>query len=269
MIVLGNLFSLSNVSVVRDGNRILGPLDLSVDEGESVAIIGRNGSGKTTLSMLLKKEIAPYYDELAQSSLTILGRKDWDIFDLRKVIVSVSTDDERYFDHNRTVGEVILSGMFGSDAIYPIHEVTRDMVSRMSELMSAVGLAVTPEREFGTLSQGERRCAMIARALMPQPKVMILDEPTNSLDPIASASFIRMIDGLICKGISVIMVTHRLEDIPKSIGRVIGIRGGLKVADGRKEDVLTDASVSEIYGADVKVTCNGGIYSLSVLPQNL
>jgi len=269
MIALGNLFSLSNVSVVRDGNRILGPLDLSVDEGESIAIIGRNGSGKTTLSMLLKKEIAPYYDELVQSYLTILGRKDWDIFDLRKVVVSVSTDDERYFDNSRTVGEVILSGMFGSDAIYPIYEVTREMVARMSELMSAVGLAVTPDREFGTLSQGERRCAMIARALMPGPKAMILDEPTNSLDPVASASFIRMIDGLIGKGMSVIMVTHRLEDIPKGIGRVIGIKGGLKVADGRKEDVLTDASVSEIYGTEVKVTSDGGIYALSVLPQNL
>ena len=268
MIVLGSLFSLSNVSVVRDGNRILGPLDLSIDQGESAAIIGRNGSGKTTLSMLMKKEISPYYDELAQSSLAILGRKDSDIFDLRKIVVSVSTDDERYFDPNRTVGEVILTGMFGSDGIYPIHEVTRDMVERMSELMSAVGLSV-PERKFGTLSQGERRSAMIARALMPSPKVMILDEPTNSLDPVASASFIGMIDRLIRSGTSVIMVTHRLEDIPNSIGRAIGMKGGLKVADGRKEDVLTDAVVSEIYGTAVKVSSQDGMYALSLCPQNL
>ena len=266
---MGSLFSLSNVSVVRDGKRILGPLDLSVDEGESIAVIGRNGSGKTTLSMLLKREISPYYDELAQSSLTILGRKDWDIFELRKVVVSVSTDDERFFDPYKTVGEVILSGMFGSDGIYPIHDVTRDMVSRMSELMSAVDLIITPDREFGTLSQGERRSAIIARALMPGPKVMILDEPTNSLDPIASSSFIRMIDGLIVKGISVIMVTHRLEDIPKSIGRVIGMKGGLKIADGKKEDVLTSEHVSDIYGADVNVISGNGMFSLFVKSENL
>ena len=266
---MGSLFSLSNVSVVRDGKRILGPLDLSVDEGESIAVIGRNGSGKTTLSMLLKKEISPYYDELAQSSLTILGRKDWDIFELRKTVVSVSTDDERFFDPYKTVGEVILSGMFGSDGIYPIHDVTREMVSRMSELMVAVGLDVTPEREFGTLSQGERRSAMIARALMPGPKVMILDEPTNSLDPIASASFIRMIDGLIAKGISIIMVTHRLEDIPRNIGRVIGMKDGQKVIDGKKEDVLTSERVSDIYGARVKVSSDEGVFALSVVSQNL
>ena len=269
MTVMGSLFSLFNVTVVRDGKRILGPLDLSVDEGESIAVIGRNGSGKTTLSMLLKKEISPYYDELAQSSLTILGRKDWDLFELRKIIVSVSTDDERFFDPYRTVGEVILSGMFGSDGIYPIHDVTRDMVSRMSEIMAAVDLDVTPDREFGTLSQGERRSAMIARALMPCPKVMILDEPTNSLDPIASASFIRMIDGLISKGISVIMVTHRLEDIPRNIGRVIGMKDGLKVADGKKEDVLTSECVSEIYGSRVKVYSDEGMFALSVVSQNL
>ena len=266
---MGSLFSLSNVSVVRDGKRILGPLDLSVDEGESIAVIGRNGSGKTTLSMLLKKEISPYYDELAQSSLTILGKKDWDIFELRKVVVSVSTDDERFFDPYKTVGEVILSGMFGSDGIYPIHDVTRGMVSRMSELMTAVDLDVTPDREFGTLSQGERRSAMIARALMPGPKVMILDEPTNSLDPIASASFIDMIDGLIATGISVIMVTHRLEDIPKSIGRVIGMKDGLKAADGKKGEVLTSERVSDIYGACVKVASENGMYVLSVISENL
>ena len=266
---MGSLFSLSNVSVVRDGKRILGPLDLSVDEGESIAVIGRNGSGKTTLSMLLKKEISPYYDELAQSSLTILGRKDWDIFELRRIVVSVSTDDERFFDQYKTVGEVILSGMFGSDGIYPIHDVTREMVSRMSELMSAVGLDVTPDREFGTLSQGERRSAMIARALMPGPKVLILDEPTNSLDPIASASFIDMIDGLISKGISVIMVTHRLEDIPKSIKRVIGMKDGLKAADGKKDEILTSELVSHIYGAYVKVSSDDGMFALSVVPQNL
>ena len=68
MRIMGSLFSLSNVSVVRDGKRILGPLDLSVDEGESIAVIGRNGSGKTTLSMLLKKEISPYYDELVSGT---------------------------------------------------------------------------------------------------------------------------------------------------------------------------------------------------------
>ena len=266
---MGSLFSLSNVSVVRDGNRILGPVDISVDEGESIAIIGLNGSGKTTLSMLLKREVAPYYDELAHSSLTILGKKDWDIFELRRLIVSVSTDDERYFDPCKPVGEVILSGMFGSDGIYPIHTVTREMAKRMTELMDTVGLKVSPKREFGSLSQGERRSAMIARALMPSPKVMILDEPTNSLDPVASSRFIGMIDRLIEKGMTVVMVTHRLEDIPLSIGRVIGIRDGRLVADGRKEDILTSASVSDIYGSDVTVRDDNGVFTIVPLPTNL
>ena len=110
---------------------------------------------------------------------------------------------------------------------------------------------------------------MIARALMPGPKVMILDEPTNSLDPIASASFIEMIDGLISKGISVIMVTHRREDIPKSIERVIGMKDGLKAADGKKDEVLTSKCVSDIYGAAVKVSSDNGMFALSVIPENL
>ena len=266
---MGSLFSLENVSVFIDGNRILGPIDLSVDEGESIAVIGRNGSGKTTLSKLFKKELSPYYDELAHSSMTILGRKDWDIFDLRKRIASVSTDDERFFDSGKSVGEIILTGMFGSDAIYPIHTVTREMSERAGELMELVGLHMSPRREFGSLSQGERRAAIIARALMPEPSALILDEPTNSLDPVASYSFISMIDGLILKGVTVIMVTHRLEDIPKGIGRVIGIRDGSVAADGKKDDVLTSEHVSGIYGAPVKVTSADGIFSLRVVSENL
>ena len=266
---MGSLFSLSNVSVVRDGNRILGPVDLSVDEGESIAVIGRNGSGKTTLSMLLRKEISPYYDELAQSSLTILGKKDWDIFELRKRISSVSTDDERFFDPGKSIGEVILTGMFGSDAIYPTHTVTREMAERMSDMMGLVGLGLSPKREFGSLSQGERRAVIIARALMPDPAVLILDEPTNSLDPVASFSFTRMIGGLISKGISVIMVTHRLEDIPEGIGRVVAIKDGLIAADGKKEDVLTSERISEIYGASADVVSTDGIFSLRIHSTNI
>ncbi len=266
---MGSLFSLSNVSVVIDGDRILGPIDLSVEEGESIAIIGRNGSGKTTLSRLFKKELSPYYDELAQSSMTIFGKKDWDIFDLRKRIASVSTDDERFFDPGKSVGEIILTGMFGSDAIYPIHSVTREMSERAGELMGLVGLDVPPRREFGSLSQGERRAAIIARALMPGPSVLILDEPTNSLDPVASYSFIRMIDGLISKRVTVVMVTHRLEDIPKGVGRVIAVKDGRIAADGNKVDILTSETVSEIYCAKAEVTSSDGLFSLRIISPNL
>ena len=261
---MGTLFSLSNVSVVRDGRTILGPLDLSVDIGESIAVIGRNGSGKTTLSKLLRKEISPYYDELAHSSLTVLGKGDWDIFDLRREIVSVSTDDERFFSDGKIVAEVIMSGMFGSDGIYPTYDITKEMVDRMEEVAEITGLNGRLRETFGTLSQGERRSVMIARALMPCPKAMILDEPTNSLDPVASALFISMIEGLIESGTSVVMITHKLEDIPRGIGRVIGMKDGIKAADGRKEDILVSETLSEIYVCPSEVISDGGLYSLKV-----
>lgn len=264
-----SLFLMRDVSVVRDGKRILGPLDLTVGEGESIAVIGRNGSGKTTLCNLMKGEISPYYDELAHSVMKIMDRDDWNIFDLKKTVVSVSSDDERFFSGNITVGELLLTGFFGSDAIYPIHEITDDMVSRAKEISRKIGIDNLLGREFSTLSQGERRSAMIARALMPGPKAMILDEPTDSLDPIASGQLIDLIDNLTGQNISVIMITHRLEDIPRGIDRVIGIRGGSKVADGKKSEILTSETVSEIYGSPVDVGCDDGLYSLRILPKNL
>ena len=264
-----SLFFMENISVVRDGKRILGPLDLTVDEGESIAVIGRNGSGKTTLSKLMKGEISPYYDELAHSSIKIMDRSDWNIFDLKKNVVSVSSDDEDFFSGSITVGEILLTGFFGSDAIYPIHQVTEDMIARAKEISRTFGIDTLLDRGFSTLSQGERRAVIIARALMPGPKAMILDEPTNSLDPIASGKLIDLIGRMIDQNISVIMITHRLEDIPKGIVRVIGIRDGIKIADGRKEDVLTSDTVSKIYGSPAEVRCDDGIYSLRILTTNL
>ena len=264
-----SLFLMENVTVVRDGKRILGPLDLSVNDGESIAVIGRNGSGKTTLSKLMKGEISPYYDELAHSTLKIMDKDDWNIFDLKKKVVSVSSDDEDFFSGSITAGEILLTGIFGSDALYPIHEITEEMVSRAKEVSGIFGISGLLEREFSTLSQGERRAVIIARALMPGPKAMILDEPTNSLDPVASGRLIELIGRMIGQNTSIIMITHRLEDIPKGIGRVIGIRDGLKVADGKKEDVLTSETVSDIYGSPAEVSCDRGLYSLRILPENL
>ena len=264
-----SLFFMENVTVVRNGKRILGPLDLTVDEGESIAVIGRNGSGKTTLSKLMKGEISPYYDKLAHSTLKIMDRDDWNIFDLKRTVVSVSSDDEDFFSGRITAGEILLTGFFGSDAIYPVHEITDDMVSRAKEVSKIIGISELLDREFSTLSQGERRAVIIARALMPGPKAMILDEPTNSLDPIASGQLIDLIGRMIGQNISVIMITHRLEDIPRGIDRVIGIREGLNVADGKKKDILTSEKVSEIYGSPAEVRCDSGLYSLRILPKNL
>ena len=273
-----SLFLMENVTVVRDGKRILGPLDLTVDEGESIAVIGRNGSGKTTLSKLMKGEISPYYDTLAHSVMKIMDRDDWNIFDLKKTVVSVSSDDEDFFSRSTTVAEILLTGYFGSDAVYPIHKITDDMVARAKDISRSLGISELLDREFSTLSQGERRAAIIARAFGPGikaramiagPKAMILDEPTNSLDPIAAGQLIDMIGRMMGQNISVIMITHRLEDIPKGIDRIIGIRDGLKVADGKKEEVLSSEVISEIYGSPAEVRFDDGVYSLRILPTNL
>lgn len=251
-----------NVSVVRDGNRILGPLDLSVQEGECIALIGRNGSGKTTLSQLIRGEVRPYYDEADPAEYLIFGRKDWDIFELRNIVPSVSFDTGYYFESSIHVYEAVLTGFFGSYGIYRNHKVTEDMCQTVRDVCSSLGISDLLDREYGTLSLGERKLVLIARALAVSPRMLILDEPTSSLDMVAKDEFRGKITELIGKGIGIVLITHDLEDIPDSIRRAVLLKGGRIVADGPKEEVLTSENVSLAYGCEIDAVCENGVYRM-------
>ena len=266
---MGSVADLNNVSVVRDGRRILGPIDLTIREGESVAVIGPNGSGKTTLSLLIRGEIRPYYDEDDPCGYSIMGERDPELFRIRRSVASVSSDDERMFSSSMTVSEVILTGCFGSDAVYPTDTVTTEMERRAHEISEMLHIGSISGREFGTLSQGERKKVMIARALMPDPDSLVLDEPANSLDPSSKAEFRDMIKELIGMGISVILVTHDIGDIPEGMERVIGMKDGRIEFDGMKSDVLTSDRLSELFGIPVQVDVCGGIYALRTRPTKV
>lgn len=251
-----------DVTVVRDGKRILGPLSLIVSKGESIAIIGRNGSGKTTLSKLIRGDIRPYSDGISECRL--FGETGRDIFEYRSKVVSVSADDERMFSDGTAVAEVIMTGFFGSDAIYPSCKVDDDMRSKVTgtaETLSVYGLL---EREFGSLSLGEKKTVMIARAMVVGPEAIVLDEPTASLDPVAKADLRSRMDAASRIGISLILITHDLEDIPPGIGRIVALKDGIIAADGRKDDVLRSDVLERVYGRKAEVVRDGDVFRLAV-----
>ena len=252
------------VSVVMNGKAILDSVDLSVDEGESVAIIGPNGSGKTTLTKLLTGELHPYYDRDRPSSLRMFGKGDWNIFDLRRAVGVVSADLQSRLDADTTVSELILSGFFGSSDIFRNMTVTDDMVRRAYDSAISMGIEDLFDAKIGELSLGESRRALIARALVYDPRMLVLDEPMTGLDVVMKDRFRRMFDIMTASGKSIVMVTHDLGDIPSCIDRIVGIKDGSVVLDGRADDVITSDSMSMLYGGDIDVERNNGVYSMSV-----
>lgn len=261
----GNALELKGVSVIREGKKILDNIDLDIDRCENVAIIGLNGSGKTTLLKLLRGDILPFYDIDDPPIIKIFGRSDWNIFELRNMMGIVSMDLQNQFRSNTKVFEVIVSGYFGSLDVFRNMELEEDMIQKTYEMATMMGIEDLLERPIEFLSLGEMRRALIARALVTDPKILILDEPMTGLDIVMNSKFRRMFDILIERGISIIMITHDLTDIPICVDRIIMLKDGKIFADGTKTKLLNSDTVSKVYGEPIKVECTNGIYRMHLI----
>jgi ABC-type molybdenum transport system, ATPase component/photorepair protein PhrA len=254
-----SLLELKNVTVVRNGRKILDSISLAIEQGEHVAILGPNGSGKSSLIKTFTKE---YYPLAAVDGLVlnIMGKGTWNVFELRKLLGIVSGDLQQTYCRKVSVLDVILSGFFSSIGIYYNHTVTPEMEARAREVLEFLEISHLADRLMSELSSGEARRVLIGRALVHDPEALILDEPANSLDIKALHSFRETIQKIAGSGKSIILVTHTLEDIIPEINRVILIKDGKIFMDGKKKEVLTDANLSELFSLPVEVLEKKGYY---------
>ena len=253
---------LRNVSVVRDGKHILKSIDLDIFQGENVALIGANGSGKTTLIKLLRGDIRPYYDEDHPATMRIFGMDMWNLFDIRRRMGVVSMDLQNMFRSDTSVFEVICSGFFNSLDVHRDMTVTDEMKKQVYSCAVMMGIDDLLARTIECLSLGEMRRALIARALVTEPKLLVLDEPMTGLDVVMKSKFRRMFDILIDRGVCVVMITHDLTDIPSSVRRIVAVKDGSIFIDGPKDKVLTNKVISEVYGESIKVQEDNGVYTM-------
>ncbi|AKB77324.1 ABC transporter, ATP-binding protein [Methanosarcina horonobensis HB-1 = JCM 15518] len=254
-----SLLEMKNVTVVRSGKKILDSISLSIKPGEHVAIIGPNGSGKSSLIKTLTKE----YHPLAGADglvLKIMDKGTWHVFELRKLLGIVSGELQQTCCRQIRVFDVVLSGFFSSIGIYYNHKVTPEMEARAKEVLEFLEISHLEDRLMCELSTGEARRVLIGRALVHDPQALILDEPANSLDLKAMHNFRESVRKIAQSGKSVILVTHNLQDVIPEINRVILIKEGKVFRDGKKEDVLTDANLSELFSLSVKVLEKEGYY---------
>ncbi len=259
-----NALEMKSVSVVRNGKYILKDIDLTIANGENVVILGPNGSGKTTLIKLFSGEIRPYYDGEGRSFMSIFGETKWNVFELRNKLGIVSMDLQNRFNNDVLVSDVILSGYFGSMDVFRNHTVTQDMVRAVYNAALRMGVEDKLERTIANLSLGEMRRVLIARALVSEPSMLILDEPMTGLDIVMKDAFRKMFDILTASGVNIIMITHELEDIPESVDRIIMLKDGEKIVDGKKTGVLTSENISNLFDADITVTKTDNSYHMTL-----
>jgi len=254
------LIEIHNATVWRGATRVFHRFSLTIGQHERVAILGPNGAGKTTLLKLIDRELYPVAED--GSWVRILGRERWNVWELREHIGLVSQDLQNRFMPNATVLDAILSGFFSSIGV---HQQLRQQIGNLQlekaeSVLRLLGLQDLHDRAFRTLSTGQQRRCLLGRALVHEPDTLILDEPTAGLDMTASFDYLSRIRELARRGRSLVLVTHHLNEIPPEIERVVILKEGVIAADGPKQEVLTDTTLSAVYGTGVRVARVEGHY---------
>jgi iron complex transport system ATP-binding protein len=254
------LLDFRHVSVMRGERLVLDDITIRIQTGEHVAILGPNGCGKSTLIKTITRECYP----LARTDawLTILGRDVWNVFELRTLLGIVSNDLMSTCTREITGMEVVLSGFFSSIGIQPYHRVTLEMREKARAVLELLEIPDLADREMTAMSSGEARRVLIGRALVHDPKALLLDEPSNSLDPHAAFELRGILGKLAQSGIGIVIVTHHLPDIIPEIERVVLLKTGRVFADGDKRGLLTEGRLSELFGLAIQVTHTNGNYHL-------
>ncbi len=253
------LIEYRNVTVLRNRRKVLDDISLSIGVGEHVAIIGPNGAGKSSLIKTITRELYPVWDNPG-SYLRILGKERWDVTELRNQMGIVSSDVIKSSFSDSSCQEIVLSGFFSSAGLWGHHKVTVAMKEKAKEVMKLMGISRLGETSIGEISTGESRLVMMGRALVRDPLAMLVDEPTANLDMQAARKVRRTLRKIAGKGKNIVMITHNLSDIIPEIQRVVLIRHGKVVQDGEKDRILTDGSLSALFGVKLEVLRRDGYY---------
>lgn len=243
--------------------RVFHNLTLSLFQGQNTAILGPNGSGKSSLIKLLSRELYPVVRK--GSWLRLFGEETINLWQLRSRMGVLSQDQHTTYRGDVQAFDVVLSGFFGSMGLGRSQQADHQQKLRVSELMTQMGLIDLAEQPVGQLSEGQRRRLLLARALVHRPEVLLLDEPTNGLDLQARHQFLNDLDALAKKGTTLLLVSHRIEEILPVISWGVFLKAGSVVSAGPTAELLRDKPLSDLFGTPLKVLSHQGFWQ--VLPQ--
>src|SRR5690606_39181719 len=248
----------SGVEVRRGGNKLLSDLDWSVELDERWVILGPNGAGKTTLLKLAAAELHP-----TSGTVHILGERlgRTDVFELRTRIGFSSAAVNARVPGDEKVRDVVVSAGYAVMGRWRERYDELD-TERADELLAALGIAHLATREYGTLSEGERKRTLIARAQMTDPELLLLDEPAAGLDLGGREDLVARLSGLALDpdAPAMVLVTHHVEEIPPGFTHALLLAEGRVVAGGLLDDVLTAENLSATFGQDLVLERSGDRY---------
>ncbi|QGZ27743.1 ATP-binding cassette domain-containing protein [Streptococcus ruminicola] len=242
--------SLTNVSLERQNKKLLNNVTWQVNKGEHWAILGLNGSGKTSLLKLITAE---YWT--SQGSVEVLGNKfgGTDISNMRTKIGIVGSFIAERLSPHMLAEKIVLTGKYKSSILYT--EYGEKELEEARQMLISIGGEHLLGRIYASLSQGEKQLLLIARSLMEEPEILILDEATSGLDLFAREKLLRQIEQItnLPKAPTILYVTHHAEEITRSFTHVLLLKKGNIIAQGPKNEVLTETILSDFYDQKVSI----------------
>ena len=257
------VLQVENVTVVRGGKTILGPISWQVYENERWVILGPNGAGKSTLFALCSSQMHPTLGNLfiLESKLGAV-----DVFELRPRIGFMGSTLVNQFPEDEKVLDVVITAAYAMLGRWQeVYELWDE--SRAQGLLTTLGVRELADRKFFTLSDGEKKRVLIARALMADPEILLLDEPASGLDLGGREDLLRRFDSLAADPYSpaTLMITHHIEEIPAGSTHALLLKGGAVVASGKIGEVITSENLSTAYEMPILVTVVNNRYSANAV----
>lgn len=252
------VLQLTDVTVVRGGSRILDSVSWQVDEGQRWVILGPNGAGKTTLVQLISARMHP-----TSGQVEVLDERlgAVDVFELRPRVGLLSAAFAETVPADERARDLVMSAGYGVTGRWRERYASMDEW-RASDLLARMGVAELAERRFGTLSEGERKRVLIARAQMTDPELLVLDEPAAGLDLGSREDLVGRLSHMAAdpEGPALVLVTHHVEEIPPSVTHALLLRRGAVVKAGPVAEVLTTPWLTATFGLPLLLSEHEGRY---------
>ena len=250
--------SFKNITVYIDQKEILSNISINLNYSENTVILGPNGSGKSTFLKLLNRSIYPISQN--DSSLKLFSKENINIWDVRRRIGFLFKEMEKRVNNGVKLYDVITSGFSGTFNSRYSKFLTEIQRTKVKNLINEWELDNIIQNDFNTLSDGQKRRALLARALVYEPSILVLDEPFCNLDIKSNFILNKNLNKLIENSVDIIYVTHKLESILPKTNRVILIKKGKIIEEGDPNDIINSKVISDLFEMSINIVKQNGYW---------
>ena len=256
-------FEAKNINCYKNGFKVIKDLNLKITYSENVILIGPNGSGKSSLIEVINRNTYPVIAN--ESKLKIFGKELINIWELRERISTVNNDIKNRINPKLKVFDLISSGLYGRYCYVP--NKSERNIYEVENIMKNMNISNLSKKNFSYLSDGEKQISLIARALIRKPDILILDEPIANLDYKSKFFVIDKINELSKLNTKLLCVTHNISMITSIYDQVIMLKAGEIIAKGNQQQVINSENLKKLYGIDLEVTRNNGLWTINRLSK--